>query len=489
MSDTVSRARTIAVVALLLPLLNAVLIQAQVQAAPGTLGSEVASAASMSANSQQNPLTGSVPPGKATAGTIPLSARDAIERALKYNLGILLSEQLTAQARGERWETLSKLLPNLNGSVTETRQQINLEALGFPANAFPGFPVIVGPFNTFDARASVKAPVLDLNALRNHRAAREQVEAAEYTARDARNMVVLVAGNAYLLASAGKTRVVTAQAEVNTAQALYQQAVDRLHAGLTPQIDSLRSQVELQSRQEQLISAQNDFATEKLDLARVIGLPEAQEFTLTTPTTYSPTAGVTLEKSLSDAYANRPDYKAALASLRAAEEHRRAVLAERYPSIDFNGNFGDIGLTPSNSHETFAVMGTLKLPLFEGGRIHGELIQADAQVNQQQEQLANLKEQIEYDVRTALINLNTAAQQVAVAKSSVDLAGQTLAQARDRFSAGVADNIEVVEAQDAVASANEAYITSLYEDNLAKVALARASGVAETAVLTYLGGR
>ncbi|MGH9396511.1 MAG: TolC family protein [Terriglobia bacterium] len=456
---------------------------------PGTLSYEASAASSGAINSGQNPFTGSVPTGKATAEVVPLSLKDAIERSLKYNLGILLSEQSTAAARGARWLALSHLLPNLNAGVTETRQEINLEALGFPANKFAGFPVIVGPFNTFDARATLKAPVLDLQALRNDRAAREDVQVAQYTYKEARNMVVLVAGNAYLLADAGKTRVKTAQSEVNTAQALYHQAVDRFHAGLTPQIDTLRAEVELKSRQQQLIAAQNDLATGKMDLARVVGLPTGQAFTLTTPTRYAPIEGVTLEKALQNAYNNRSDYKAALASIRAAKERRKAVLAERYPSVTFNGNFGDIGLTPSNSHETFSAAGTVNIPVFQGGRIHGELIQADAELKQQEERMQNLKAQIDYDVRTALLNLKTASDQVAVAQSNITLANQTLEQARDRFAAGVTDNIEVVEAQDALANANESYISSLYQDNLAKVALARAAGIADTAVLEYLGGK
>lgn len=456
---------------------------------PGTLSYQAAAAAAAAGNSAQNPFLGSVPPAKPTAQTLELSLKNAIERSLKYNLGVLLSEQSTAAARAQRWQALSKLLPSLNADVSETRQQINLEALGFPANKFAGFPVIVGPFNTFDARAALSAPVLNFEALRNHRAARDSVAAAQYTYDDARNTVVLAAGNAYLRADAGKTRVSTAEAEVQTAQALYQQAVDRLHAGLSPEIDVLRAGVELKSRQQQLIAAQNDLATAKLDLARVAGIPMGQSFQLTTPTRYTPFTGVTLDKALEDAYNNRSDYKAALASVHAAEEKRRAVLAERYPSVNFNGNFGDIGLSPGNSHETFAVAGTVKIPIFEGGRIHGELLQANANLKQAQEQADNLREQIAYDVRTALLNLKTAADQVTVATSNVSLAQRTLDQARDRFAAGVTDNIEVVEAQEALAAANESYITSLYQDNLAKVALARAAGVAETAVLQYLGGK
>jgi outer membrane protein TolC len=439
-----------------------------------------------------SPFLGSVPPGKATSEVLRVSIADAIERGLRFNLGILLSEQSSQSARGARWLALSHLLPKLNTGTTETRQQINLEALGFPpalVQAFPGFPIIVGPFNTFDARVFLTAPVLNLQSVHQVHAASENVRAAEYTYQDARNLVVLVVGNAYLLANSGQARVESAQADVNTAQALYQQAVDRFHAGLSPQIDQLRAQVEFKSRQEELLAAQNAFATDKLNLARVIGLPGGQEFVLTSKNPYAPLEGITVGQALAEAYENRPDYKAASAQVQAAEQSRRAIVAERLPSVSFDANFGDIGLSVGNSHETFAVAGTLNIPVFQGGRIRGELIQADAQLKQAQDQLENLHAQIDYDVRTAVMNLNTAAAQVKVAQSNVSLAEQTLQQARDRFAAGVTDNIEVLQAEDALANAREAYISSLYQHNLAKVSLARAVGVAQRAVMRYLGGK
>jgi outer membrane protein TolC len=462
--------------------------------ASATSGVSAVSASSAGANSSasSSPFLGSVPSGKASSQAIPLSIANAIERGLRFNLGILLSEQSSQSARGARWQALSQLLPHLTTATTETRQEIDLEALGFTSaitQHFPGFPIIVGPFNTFDARASVTAPVLNLAGIHQVHSASEDVRAAHYTYQDARNLVVLVVGNAYLLANSGHARVQTAEAQVNTAQALYRQAVDRFHAGLSPQVDQLRAQVELKSRQEELLEAQNAFATEKLDLARVIGLPNGQRFVLTSENPYAPLEGITIQQALAEAYQNRPDYKAAFADVRAAEQARRAIADQRLPSVSFNGNFGDIGLSPGNSHETFVVAGTLSIPVFQGGRIRGELIQADAQLKQARDNLQNLNAQIDYDVRTALMNLNTAAEQVNVARSSIDLAERTLIQARDRFAAGVTDNIEVVEAQEALANAQEAYISSLYQHNLAKVSLARATGVAEQAVMHYLGGK
>jgi outer membrane protein TolC len=445
-----------------------------------------------SVSASSNPFLGSVSVGKPTSQVLPLSIASAIQQGLRYNLGLLLSEQSSESARGARWQALSSLLPHLNAGVTEIDQQINLEALGFPPaliQKFPGFPIIVGPFTTFDARASLTAPVVNLQDLHQVREAGENARATRYTYQDARNLVVLVVGSAYLLANAGQAEVQTTQAEVNTAQALYQQAVDRFHAGLSPQVDQLRAQVELKTRQEQLLAARNAFATDKLNLARVIGLPNGQQFVLTSKNPYAPLQGISVQQGLAEAYQNRPDYKSAAAHVRAAEQARRAIAAERLPSVSFSSNFGDIGLTPGNSHETFLVSGTVSIPVFQGGRVRGELIEADAQLKQARDQLQNLNAQIDYDVRTALMNLTTAADQVAVAQSNIKLADETLQQARDRFAAGVTDNIEVVEAQEAVATAQQAYISSLYQHNLAKVSLARALGVAGQAVMHYLGGK
>lgn len=446
------------------------------------------SSPSSNINSQQDPFLGSVPSGRATPQVLRLSLREAIARGLRYNLALLLDAQSTQESRGQRWLSLSHLLPHLTTETREAKEMVNLKAIGFPPGIRNVNP-ISGPFNVFDTRAYLISPVIDFHAWRNERAASEEVRAAQYTYQDARNLLVLVIGNGYLLSIAAEARVRAAQAEVNTAQALYEQAEDRFHAGLSPEIDMLRAQVELKSRQQELIASKNEDATSKLNLARIIGLPDGQEFLLTTEMPFDPLEGITLKKALADAYANRDDYKAAEAAVHAAEERRRAIVQERWPSVSFESNYGNIGLAPSASHGTFLLAATVKIPVFQGGKVRGEMVQADAQLKQKEDQMENLKGQIGYDVRTALLNLQTAAEQVAVARSNVSLADRTLSEAKDRFTAGVTDNVEVVQAQDAVASADAAYIASLYQHNLAKVALARAVGIAEKAVLSYLEGK
>jgi len=276
---------------------------------------------------------------------------------------------------------------------------------------------------------------------------------------------------------------------VKTAQSLRDKAVDLHKAGLSAGIDELRAKVELQTRQQQLIAAENDLAKHKLNLARAIGLPIGQGFALIEQVAFRPLESVQLGEVLQRAYRSRSDYQSALAQVRAAEFARKAAVAERLPTLAVSADYGDIGPNPANSHGTFTVAGVLRVPIFQGGRVRGDVLQADAALQQRKQELENLRAQIDYSVRTALLDLKTAADQVAVAQSSVELAGQTLTQARDRFGAGVTDNIEVVQAQESVASANDAYIASLYAHNLAKVSLARAMGIAEQGVKEYLGGK
>jgi outer membrane protein TolC len=438
----------------------------------------------------QSPFSGSVPAGKATAGVLPLSFSDALNRGLQNNLGLLLSTDNTLAARGQKWQELSELLPHLNLSATQSATQIDFAALGFRFS-IPGaaIPSVIGPIGVFESGAYLTQSVFDYHAIERTRAARENERAAQNSLKNARELVTLAVGNEYLLSLASAARVDTAQADVQTAQALYDKAADQQTAGTTPAIDTLRAHVELQSQQQQLIVARNNFAKQKLTLARVIGLPPGQEFRLTTEAPYQPLAAASIEEDLRRAYLSRPDYLAAVQQLRAAEELRRAATAEHYPTVDIAGDYGAAGVNIGISHGVFQVGATLNIPITAGGRTHADVLQAEAALRQAHQQLDNLRAQIDYEVRTAQLDLTAAADQVEVARSSVDLAQQTLTQARDRFAAGVTDNLEVVQAQESLVAANENYISSLYAHNVAKIELAKAVGFAEEGVKQYLRGK
>jgi outer membrane protein TolC len=440
--------------------------------------------------SAQNPVLGSVPEAKPTAGVLLLTFREAIERALRQNLAGLLSEYNTIAARGKKWEQLSELLPHVSGDVQEVAQKQSLEALGLRGGFGPiQFPRVIGPFSYFDVRASATQRLFDWKSIQKYRSAVTGEAVAQFDLKDARDLVVLATGNAYLQAIAGAAREETAQAQVETAKALYQKALAQQDAGVSPAIDTLRAQVQYQTRQQQLIAATNDFAKQKLVLARVIGLAPGQEFTLADKAPYDPFPIPDLETSLQRAYSLRSDYKAAQSRLLAAQFEHSAAVAGYYPSLDFAANYGEIGAVPGDVLPTFLVAGTLNIPIFEGGKVHSDVLKADASLRQARAQLADVRGQIDQDVRNALFDLKSSSDQVEVAQSSVNLAEQALTQSQDRFTAGVTDNLEVIQAQEAVATAHESLISSLYLHNLAKVSFARAIGRAEEGVLEYLRGK
>lgn len=459
------------------------LAQSQLTAAPGTPGQAIP------AGNGGNPFAGSLP-SKVVPGVLPLSFPDAIARGLKQNLGLLLSAADIRSARGQRWEQLSALLPRVIATPYLSESKVNIEEVGFGgvATLFHISPSI-GPFSYFDARASVSQTLFDWKAINATRAASQTVKSAAYTFQDAHDLVVLAVGYVYLQGIADEARIETQQAQVKTAQALYEQATDQVNAGVSPDIDALRTKVELQTRQQQLIQAKNDFAIQKLTIARVIGLAPSQDFELTDKSPYQPFEGITIDEALKRAYASRSDYRAALSALRAAELARKSAAAGYLPSLSFGAVYGTGGAHASTASRVYDIRGTLSIPIFTGGSVHGDVEQADARLEQSRERTENLRAQIESDVRTALLNLQSAADQVNVARNNIELADQTLVQSRDRFSAGVTDSVEVVQSQQAVASAHEQYISSLYNYNFAKVSLIRALGIGEEGVKEYFRGK
>ena len=431
----------------------------------------------------QDPYAGSLPQGKVTGEVIELNVEDALDRGLKYNLGLYLSERATEQSRAARLRALSELLPMVNSSVTEQEQKINLKAFGL---TFPGFPSSVGPFSLFVMQATGTWKPLDLHYISGVRAAAENVKASQFNYRDARDTVVLAVGANYLLTIAEESRVLAAEAELKAAQALYQLAVDQENAGLAPQIDTLRARVQLQAQQLSLIQAQNDLEKQRISLARVIGLPVQQKFRLVNRVPYHPLPESDAANAYERALQTRADYQAALASLRAAQRTYDAAWQQRLPSIGFAGNYGVLGFNPSGLGPSWTAAATLEIPIFQGGKVESDIEQARSVVKQRQALVDNLRGSIEQDIENALLDLKAAAQQVEVATTGLDLAQQALQQSQDRFAAGVTNNVEVIQAQQQLASANDQYITSLYGHNIAKVLLARAIGNAELAVKQYL---
>ena len=325
-------------------------------------------------------------------------------------------------------------------------------------------------------------------AINDARATAHDVSAARYSYQSARDLVVLVAANLYLQALAANARSDSARAQMQTAQALYNQAVDLRQSGLVAGIDVLRAQVQLSTEQQRATASANDFEKAKLALARVIGLPIGQPFNLASQVPYAPVPEMTLEQGLDRAYKSRSDYQAVRERVAAAEATRAAELGKALPSARLTADYGAIGLSPGDARETYSVVGALNVPIFQGNRVHGRLIAADAELRNRRAEAEDLRAGIYYEVRSALLDLQASAEQLDVATKARDLAAAELAAARDRFAAGVANNVEVTQAQQSVALAAEQYIGGLYSYNVSKAVLARALGVAEQAVRQYFGG-
>jgi outer membrane protein TolC len=437
----------------------------------------------------QGPFSGST----SSVSKIPfsgrLSLREAVDRGLEFNLGAVGLTEAVRQARGQSKIARSALLPNLNASLSETVQQTNLQALGLKFDLpIAGFspPTIVGPFNYFDLRASLSQTVFDLTARNNYRAAKEIARANELSVADARDLIVLAVGGTYLQVIAAKARSDAARAQLATAEALYKQTSEQRAAGVVAQIDVNRSQIQLLTQQQRLVSLENDHSKLKITLARLAGLPPNEQYEISDAIPFADAPPLTLDDALKQAFEQRADLKAAQVQVEAAERARSAARSERLPSFAVRADYGVIGRNPSQAHGTFAVVGTVRVPIWQGGRTQGQTEVAAAALAQRHAELDDLKGRIESEVRNAYFDLQAAASQVEVARRNIQVATQNLDLTRQKFEAGVSDNVEVVQSQEALSTANNDYINSVFAHNLAKLSLARALGRASEALPQFL---
>jgi len=425
----------------------------------------------------------SVPTGQATNEVLRLTLQDAISMALRNNLGVIENGENIQSARGQRLRALSKLLPQIDAGVNEDVQQISKAVLGIKSALVPS---VIGPFGYSTAQASLSQTLFSLENIQRFRAARTEEEVARLTYQDTLDAVTLAVGNAYLQVIAASSRIDAAEAQVKNAQALFDQAQDELQAGTSPRIDVTRTSVQLHNELYNLSLARNDFAIAKLNLSRAIGLPLGQSFEIADQLPYAELDPLSVDDALKTAFRSRSDFQSALSSVKSAQQELSAARGERYPVLAVNGDYGVQGVNFGSSHGAFTFQAGLNVPIFTGGKIKGDVVQAEATLRQRKAQAEDLRGQIDYDVRTSFLNLQAAKEQVTVARQNVDLANENLARSKDRFAAGVTDSVEVVQAQQSLASANNQYINSLYSHNLAKLELARALGVARNSYSQYI---
>lgn len=437
----------------------------------------------------QGPYRGSTPAvgDRPFAGVLSLS--DAVERGLAYSLSAIGLVHAARQARAQATLARSALMPQVAGWLSDQEQKINLAALGFRFDLpIPGFtlPETVGPFNVLDLRARVSQNVFDRTALNNYRAAQEAVRGSDLVARDSRDLIVLAVGGAYLQTMAARARLQSAAAQIETARTLFQRASQQRTAGLATPIDVNRAQVQVLVQQQRLTTLQADLAKQKINLARMIGLPATDQYELDTNVPFTSAPVINIDQAVKEAPQQRADVKAAEAHVRAAELALGAAEAGRLPSVAVSADYGASKANPIPAQSTYSVTAAVRIPIWEGGRAQGEIERAQAVLAQRRAELDDIRAEVEGDVRKAYLDLQAATSQVEVGRLNVDVTTENLTLTRQRFDAGIGDNLSVVQSQELVAVAELDYINSVFAHNLAKLALARAMGRAADGLSEFM---
>jgi outer membrane protein TolC len=432
----------------------------------------------------QEVYNGSVPGKDAPSGSVALTLAEAVRRGLTTNLGIVGADAASMQARAQRLQARSSLLPYLSGSLAEDAAKVNLASEGFSSSQFGNaipfrFPSVVGPFHYYDLHGSLQQSLMDFTAIHNLRSANQSANAANLDARQAREEVVLSVTGVYLQLMATIAEVEEQRVEVLYAEASYKQALAQADAGNKAPIEANRSLVELQTERQRLRSQHGDLEKQKNQLARLIGIPLGLDLHIAEKLDALHCESPTLEDAVRQAWAERQDLKSAEAQFGAAEEARKAAGAERLPSVSVNGQYGLEGTNPNQGDGVFQASATLNIPIFQGGRIHADVVQADAVLEQRRAEFANQRGVVELDVRNAYIDLGVANDQVITAESNRQLALQNLQQSQDRFAVGVANSVEVVNSQESLAAADHDYVSSLFSQYISRISLAHAMGEAE----------
>jgi outer membrane protein TolC len=339
-------------------------------------------------------------------------------------------------------------------------------------------PKTVGPFHYYAAHANL-SQTFSVTSVFNILQSQDSADAAQMSALDARELIVLAVGGTYLRILASKANIQSQEAQVKQAQATFTQADNQFTAGTKPVIDRNRSFVEFRTQQQRLTSLRGDLAKQTMQMAKLIGLPVGDVIVLSEGLPDHVPGVVSVEEAVRTALAERADLKAGRMQLKAAREARRASLAQYLPSLGVNGFYGVEGVNPNKGEQVFQAVGTLTIPIFQGLRVPADVAQADAAIVQRAAEYADQMRSVELDVRQAYVDLGVATEQIAVAQENRKVAAETLTQSLDRFNSGVTNSVEVVQSQETVATAERDYVSSLFSLNLARISVARAAGQAE----------
>src|SRR5215472_1754275 len=418
-------------------------------------------------------------PAASPTEILRLTLNQSVALALKQNPTVQIAILTAAQSEQDKNIAFAGLLPQANARISDEAEKVNLLAQFGGKVALPGFPKTIGPYQFFSAGPSVSAPVFDLTLWERYQAARNTADASKANNLSTREQVILLTVSQYIGTLRAVADVEASQSRVDLAQALYDQAADLQKEGVGTGIDTLRANVELQNEKQRLLEAQNERETLLYGLSRLLNLDPRQKIELADALSFSDTPQPEVEPSIEAALAERQEWKALNSQIKAAEGEKKAAWSERLPSVRFDGTFAYVGTSGNTTLPTYTYQGSVNLPLFTGGRIRAEVVRADLEIRKLEEQQADLRNQIALDVKTALLNLDSARSEVQVANLGVQLSKEEVDQARDRFKAGVANNIEVIQAQDSLSRANDNQIAALYRFNQARADLARSIGQME----------
>ncbi len=419
-------------------------------------------------------------PANPPSDTLRLTLEQSVALALKQNPAQQIAVLSAAESAQDKNITRSELLPQANMRLADSANRVNLKAQ-FGGESFPGlpFPGHLGPYQIFSVGPSLSSSILDLSLWKRYQASRSAVDASNANSLSTREQIILLVVSQYVGTLRAVANVEASKSRVELAQALYDQAADLQKEGVGTGIDTLRANVELQNEKQRLIEAENDRDASLFGLSRLLNLDPRQKVELADSLSFFETPQPEVEASIDTALAGRQEWKAILAEEKVVRYQMQASQFSRLPSLRFDGYWNQLGTSVSNVIPTYQYQAGVNFPLFTSGRIHAEIAKANLEVQKLDQQKADLRNQIALEVKTSLLNLASARTEVQVANLGVELAKEEVSQARDRFRAGVANNIEVISAQDSLARANDNQILALYRFNQARADFARAVGQME----------
>jgi len=424
------------------------------------------------ARAQGNPAL----PGPVPTGTLKLTLEQAVALAVKQNPTEQIAVLNAAESVQDKNITRSDLLPQANLHVADSANRVNVKAEFGGLPLFPGVPGHIGPYQLFSAGPTFGSMVFDLSLWKRYKASRSNVDEVKANSLSTHEQVILLVVSQYIGTLRAVANVEASKSRVELAQALYEQAADLQEEGVGTGIDTLRANVELQNENQRLIEAVNDREASLFGLSKLLNLDPRQKIELADTLSFFETPQPDVEASIDLALSDREEWKAIEAQEKSAKLQKESAQYERLPSVRFDGNWAYYGASATTGIPTYQYQGSVNMPIFTSGRIKAEIAKADLELQKVDQQKQDLRNQIALDVKTALLNLDSARNEVRVANLGVQLAGEEVGQARDRFKAGVANNIEVISAQDSLSRANDNQIAALYRFNQARADFARAVG-------------